>query len=208
MAYESFPWNSWIDSLEEGNSLLFFNGLRKAVFGCGFFKGKTDAEIYQQFGEINQEDILQIIWLELVERGTIYSYQDEGLTDEEIATRIVVRIKSRIIDSARKRLRRASTFGSSAEDEPLENMPDYRPSPEDDLINQDLINLVKNRLTSRQLIILNDYERFGIGDKQREEIAKSLNLSIQMIDKEIAKIKMTLREIAQSWRIQTKWNVG
>lgn len=208
MAYETFLWNSWIDSLEEGNSLLLFNGLRKAVFGCSFFKGKTDAEIYQQFGEINQDDILQIIWLELVERGTIYSYKDEALTDEEIATRIVVRIKSRIIDSARKRLRRVSTSGLSAEDESLENMPDHRPSPEDDLINQDLISLVKNRLTSRQLIILNDYERFGIGDKQREEIAKSLNLSIQMIDKEIAKIKTTLREIAQSWRIQTKWNVA
>lgn len=184
-----------------GDPSSFIDGLRRAVFGSAFFKRKGTAGTYRQIGEADPEDILQNIWLELHKTGILYSYIDEGLSDEQIAARISRRIKSRIIDAWRARRRENATFCSSVdEDELLRYLPDGRPSPEDEAMGKGLINLIENRLTKRQLFILHNYERFGKGDMQRTQIAKKFSVSVQMIDKEISRIRIIILESAREWR--------
>ena len=205
MPYQTFPWSSWIESLKRGEPELFLEGLRKAVFGSVFFRGKNDRDIYAQYAGISQDDIIQNVWLELVATNVIFSYQDAGMSDEDIGARIVTRIRSRIIDAARKAIRHAATFSSVSEDDYWMNVSDGRPSPESDLINKRLINAILTQLSPRQTFILKNFEKFGIGEMRRDELAHEFHISVQMIDKEIRRIKTKIRTIAKDWQLNTTW---
>lgn len=51
MAYQTFPWNKWIESLRQGEPELFLAGLQRAVFGNAYFKGKRARDIEVEYAE-------------------------------------------------------------------------------------------------------------------------------------------------------------
>ncbi len=199
MAFEVFPWNSFIDLVIEGNAEPFMKGLSRAVAGNSFFKGKSSAEIYIEYG-IELKDMVQTTALELFDKGVLDDFRRRELSDREIAGEIIVRIRSEIIDAFRKRQREKETF-VDATDKLLRTIHDEASSPEDELISKGTVESIIDRLGSkRRSFVLRNYRKFYIGEMEGSELANVLGVSIQTINKDVSEIKRVLHDVAEEVR--------
>ena len=202
MAFEVFPWNEWIRLLIGGDEAPFFNGLRRAVYGYRFLRGKSAEDLRRDYGDDDvREDLVQDVALRTLHLLDVAG----GRSDEDLARYIATTIRNVVTDRHRrqrnKMLYLSDNSGSSSDfsDERksvYHNTPDLKPTPEAELMSKQLINSIQRLLTPRQVSILRGYEGFGIGPYSTLDLALMGEVSIKAIEKQVSIIKRKVRKFA------------
>lgn len=184
MKREIFPWNSWIRS---GDEISLYDGVRKAVNGSQFFRGKSVADLCSDYGTDIRDDVVQEVALRVFKRLPTYI----GKSDEDIAIDIRTITKRLIIDIFRKRkVKNTENLNDdTVEDFSPRHSLDTKPSPAKELERKQLITLIRSHLRPRLEFVLEHYNAFGIGFMSGEEIAFHLNVSVKSVDVYVAEIR-------------------
>lgn len=202
MTFEVFPWNEWIRMLVAGDETHFFNGLRRAVYGYKFLRGKRADEIRREYGEDVKEDIFQTVALKTLQ---VLDTLGGSLTDDQIGAFIMTIIRNEVSDCYRRRLRENMIFrttdyladgGHDSADSAWRDTLDLRPSPETELIRKQFIDSIYKLLTPRQQFILNNYKSFGLGSWSGKTLAEKYDVSVKTIEKDVASIRHKIKAFA------------
>jgi RNA polymerase sigma factor (sigma-70 family) len=208
MQYKTFPWNEWIALLLAGDEAPFFEGLMKAVNGAACFRGKNTSEVHREYGLDAREEIFGKLALKMWE-GLIDEFRTRAYSDSHIAAYIMKTIKNMSTDLYEKqqRMRFVALPGADAAGKEGQNregaaavwkLADARPTPEAELQNRELDDLLKKiatRFTPRQVAIFDEYKAFD-GELSGAQLAARFGISIQRINQEIAQIKKVIRAAA------------
>ncbi len=183
---EVYPWNQLIDKFLAGDFLPFFEKLKFIVVHHRHFRGKTLAEIREQY-EINEpEDFLQQICLRIYQNGHLKNWKNLKLSDVQIN----IQLRTSILNSIRDQVRKRKNKGE------LEQITDDIEDKRGFLSNEGtkILDAVKEKLSSRQIKILYKSKNLGIGEMTNSELALELEVSVKTVEKDIRKIKDLVSE--------------
>jgi RNA polymerase sigma factor (sigma-70 family) len=205
MAFEVFPWNEWIGQLVSGNEVPFFNGVRRAVYGYRFLRGKSAEDLRRDYGDDVREDIVQSVAIKTLH---VLDAWASGRSDQEIAASVMIIIRNEVTDCYRRRQREKLLFLSedsapstdrpTTQESAYRNSPDLKPNPETEFMNKQLINSIYKLITPQQAFILSNYRGFGLGTLSAEDLANRDGVSVKTIEKRVKTIKRKIREFALS----------
>lgn len=199
MAFEVFEWNEWIRLLLGGDEAPFLYGLRRAVYGYRFLRGRSAEDLRRGYGsEGEREDIFQDVVIQ-----TLHLLDATGKrSDEEISREISIIIRNVVKRHYRRGRRENRLFlsydgGHSDTGEPAHlDTPDLKPTPEAQLIGKQFVALIQSELTPYQAFILRGYERFGLGPYSAQELATIRGVSVKAIEKQVKVVRGKIIEFA------------
>lgn len=198
MAFEVFPWNEWIRLLIGGDEAPFLNGLRRAVYGHRFLRGKSSEDLRRDYGDDVREDIMQEVALQ-----TLHLLDAAGRrSDEDIARYIVTTLRNTVINryrrAQRERLLLLSSDGdpSDESESAYRNTPDLKPTPEAELMDKQFVDSIQRLLTPQQAFILRSYKNFGLGSYSAQDLALMRGVSIKAIEKQVGIVRRKVIEFA------------
>jgi DNA-directed RNA polymerase specialized sigma24 family protein len=198
MAFEVFPWNEWIRLLIGGDEALFLNGLRRAVYGSRFLRGKSAEALRRDYGA---DDVRDEIVQEVALR-TLHLWDASGnRSNEEIARYVAATITHALNDRYRRAQRERVLFLSSdappGESESAHrDTPDLKPTPEAEWIGKQFVEALQRELTPLQSSILRGHERFGLGPHSSRDLAIIRGVSVKAIEKQVGVVRRKVIKFA------------
>lgn len=203
MGYKTFPWNSWLDFFDKGDVAPLLNGIRRIVRQGG----RTNS--CKRYGDDMLEETEQDVWVRITRYGVLQESKEQGWDDSKIQAAMYKIVHDAFLDILTKRkgkkngeykffLLSETRKDADSDDETFifDYLTDTRISQEEGFEIKQLLSAIWCRLSERQKIILENYDAFRIGYMSGEELAYSLNVSIQTINKDVGGIRSISKQVA------------
>jgi hypothetical protein len=212
MAFVSWPWNEWLESLRGGDEQPFLEGLKRAVVTHRRLRGKSAAVLNNEYGTESYNDIVQELAIKIVSSTVIMDSQTTLIENKQIGALITVIIENMLTDLFRKRINEKRTFdqvgryqkrnNEGQEEDEIGGFLEWRSrdtscSPETRYELHDLAQHVRAKLTQRQSFILEHFQRFGNGSMSVLDLVELLGVEKTTINNEVARIRTIIRRHAR-----------